>query len=182
MQFLPGPRQGRSTPSRVGCKDQLLRENKTVDWLEAQRYSDPGEEAYVTRRDLGARRVQVDNAGSKPVMIKITTDPKTVVKWSELTYPTYFTDQTPIPRGMDYEKLNASEYPGTTFLIYPDESRFLGLNPYDGPIQFMHILDPHTGNPVGNPIELRHNAQNFVLREGIQGWFFQPFQSTGYRS
>lgn len=170
------------TGFKPGCSDQLTRENKVVDWLQDQKYADPGEEAYVTRRDLGARRIQVDNAGSKPVMIKITTDPSSVLKWSELTFPTHFPGDRPIPRGVDYVHPNATTYQGTTFLIYANESRFLGLNPYDGPLQYMCAFDPHSGNPVGNPIEIAHNAQIFVLREGIQGWFFSPFQTAGYRS
>lgn len=159
---------------------KLQMENKVVDWLLEQKYADPGEEAYVIRRDLGVRRIEISNSGSQAVMIKITTDPNTVLKNSETTYPTRYVEDIPIPLGQDYVLPSAEDFPGVTFLVYPGESRFIGVNPYDGPMQYMHPLDSVTGEPLGLPIELRHNAQIFVLREGAQGYFFQAMKSSGF--
>jgi hypothetical protein len=152
--------------------------NVVVDWLKLQNFSDPGEEAYVQRRNLNTRKIELQHSGTKPVLIKITSDPKTVVSWSELSLPW----SPRFPRGMDYQTPNGKTFPGTKFILQPGTSRFLAINSYDGPIQYMHILDPISENSIGLPMETRHNAQIFVLREGIQGYFFQTFGSTGYEA
>jgi len=177
FRFLQLDRRGFPSSSL----DQI-QQNKVKDWLVDQRYSDPGEEAYVTRRDLGARRVEFSNSGNKAVKVKITSDPNTVVKWSSLTYPVHFKGDVGSPRGMDYVRPSGQDFPGTSFIIQPSQSVFIALNPYEGPMQYFHILDIDTDQSIGLPIEARHNAQIFVLRQGIQGWFFQTFQSTGFKA
>lgn len=190
-QFFPsggaGPRRGHFLPTAPsGFRSRKFQEqrmqNTVVDWLLDQKYADPGEEAYVIRRDLSVRRIEVSNGGRDPVLVKITTDSRTVLKNSELAYPTHFPEDIPVPRGQDYVIPSADQFPGASFVVYPGTSRFIGVNPIDGPLQYMHCLDPESGKPLGIPIELRHNAQIFVLREGNQGYFFQPFQSTGFSS
>ena len=170
------PRQ-RGPPLRP---QESLQQNKVVDWLVNQRYADPGEEAYVERRDLGVRRVEVSNSGSESVMVKITTDSRTVLRPSELTFPVHYANDPRQPIGQNYVRPNGDQFPGVSFTLAPGEARFIGLNPYDGPMQYFHILDPDTGEAIGQQIEARHNACNYVLREGLQGWFFHAFGSTGF--
>jgi len=177
FRFLPLDKTAYVYPPQ----DQL-RENRVVDWLTAQKYADPGEGAYVTRRDLGLKRVEVSNSGRTPILVKITTDPETVVRWSNLTIPTHFQGESGTPRGMSYVRPSGQDFPGTSFVINPGTSRFIGVNPPEGPLQMCHILDPSTQIPIGQPIAIRHNLNILVAREGIQGWFFQAMKSTGFHS
>lgn len=172
-------KEGRNLPR---SESEPKVKNRVTDWLEIQKYSDPGEEAYVIRRDLNSRKIEVSNSGDRAVKVKITTDPTSVVKWSDSTFPVHFQGDRGKPRGMDYVNPPGDSFPGVSFTIKPGESRFLGINPYEGPLQYLHILDPATDQPIGIPIETRHNTQIYVLRRGIQGWFFQPFQSSGFSS
>jgi hypothetical protein len=57
----------------------------------------------------------------------------------------------------------------------------VGVNPVDGPMQYLHILDPISHRPVGVATPFRTDSNSFVLRDGLQKWFVQAFQSTGYR-
>jgi len=57
----------------------------------------------------------------------------------------------------------------------------VGVNLPDGPMQYIHVLDPKTRKPVGAPYALRHDANSFVLRDGVNKWWVQAFQATGFK-
>lgn len=159
-----------------------IQENVVKDWLLAQRYADPGEESYVARRDLSIRRIEVSNSGTRPILVKITTDANTVVAPSELTYPVHFQGDVGRPRGMDYVRSSGQDFPGTSLTVRPGTSFFIGVGPKGAPQQFAHILDPRTQIPIGQPIAIREDLQILVAREGNQGWFFQAMRSTGFKA
>lgn len=185
--------QGRPIPASDKFKlpryppEQQGQQNNVTLWLQSQRYADVGEEAYVERRNLDLRKIEISNSGSYPVKVKITTDPNTVLKWPDqvtpaTAFPVHFAKDKPRPRGMEYVIPDGDQFPGVSKIIPPGPSVYLGVNPVDGPPQYMHILDPDTEVAIGQPINIRRDVQIFVLREGIQGWFFQCFRSSGYKS
>jgi hypothetical protein len=61
------------------------------------------------------------------------------------------------------------------------EIKNIAVNVVDGPIQYIHLLDPITRKPVGNPTALRTDSNSFVLRDGINMWFVQAFKTYGFR-
>jgi hypothetical protein len=71
--------------------------------------------------------------------------------------------------------------PNAQFTLKGGEIKNVGVNLFDGPMQYIHILDPITKKPVGHPYALRHDANSFVLRDGVNLWFIQSFKTYGYR-
>lgn len=71
--------------------------------------------------------------------------------------------------------------PDPQFTLKGGEIKNVGVNLFDGPMQYIHILDPITKKPVGKPYALRHDANSFVLRDGVNMWLVQPFKTYGFR-
>ncbi len=71
-----------------------------------------------------------------------------------------------------------SPIPGIQFVLQGGETRDLGINTVDGPIQYIYILDPRTSKLLGTPYPMRHDAQSFVLRDGIQKWYVHAFKKA----
>lgn len=71
--------------------------------------------------------------------------------------------------------------PNAQFTLKGGEIKNVGVNQPDGPMQYIHIIDPITKKIVGPPYALRHDANSFVLRDGINKWFCTPFQTYGFR-
>jgi hypothetical protein len=71
--------------------------------------------------------------------------------------------------------------PVAQFTLIGGEIKNVGVNLPDGPMQYIHILDPKTKKPVGQPYALRHDCNAFVLRDGINKWQISAFQMTGFR-
>lgn len=70
--------------------------------------------------------------------------------------------------------------PPIRFYIGPGEIRHLGINTQGGPAQFVHILDPETGQPTGNPAIFSRNANEFVIRDGINKTWIHKFYRASY--
>lgn len=71
--------------------------------------------------------------------------------------------------------------PNPQFTLEGGEIINVGVNLPDGPLQFIHIIDPKSKKIIGAPYGLRHDANSFVLRDGINMWFVQAFKTYGYR-
>ena len=77
-------------------------------------------------------------------------------------------------------------YTGTTpsirFIVEPGITRYLGINSQGEPAQYAWPLDPDTEKQVGNPSILSAMSNDFVLRDGINGWNMQKFTRPSYRA
>lgn len=65
-----------------------------------------------------------------------------------------------------------------TVALKPRETRVLGMNTRDDPVQFVVAVDPKTRRDIGTVREIPSDATNLVFREGINGWFVQSFKNV----
>ena len=70
--------------------------------------------------------------------------------------------------------------PNILFTLAGGEIKHLGINSHGGPAQFVWILDLNSKKPVGRPEIIRNNAQDFILRDGLNKWFIQAFKRASY--
>lgn len=68
--------------------------------------------------------------------------------------------------------------PEVRFIINAGEIKHLAINPQGETAQYIQILNPKTGEPVGNPTILARNANQFVLRDGLDTWFVDKFRRS----
>lgn len=125
--------------------------NIVRDWNKLQGMTSPTDSHIQIRRDINHRYVSVENSSpTNHISIGIVT---------------YFTG--PIPQ--------------INFTLAPGEVKALGVNtPGDTPMQFIHMIDPKTKTEVGNPYALRTDANTFVLRQGINMWWVDPYFTPGF--
>jgi len=70
--------------------------------------------------------------------------------------------------------------PKIMFFVVPGEVKHLAVNSRGGPDQFIRCLDPESGLPVSSAKALISNANQFVLRDGVNGWFVETFYRPSY--
>jgi len=70
--------------------------------------------------------------------------------------------------------------PPILFSLAGGEIKQLGINSQGGPPQYIHLLDLETKKLVGAPTILRRDANDFVLRDGVNKWWVQPFSHPSY--
>jgi hypothetical protein len=70
--------------------------------------------------------------------------------------------------------------PPIKFSLAPGEVRHLGVNTIGEQMQYIHILNLRNGKYLGDPSPLVSNANDFVLREGINKWFIQTFRHGSF--
>lgn len=132
-------------------RDPARAYNITRDWNQSQGFSNPADETVMIRRDLDIRKVSVENSSPDNPMGMAVT--------------TYY--QGPLP------KIQA--------ILQPGEVKYIGINTIGGPMQFLWMLDVQTKNPVGEPTPFRTDCNQFVLRQGLNKWFVQAFQTSGFK-
>jgi hypothetical protein len=71
--------------------------------------------------------------------------------------------------------------PNPQFTLSGGEIKNIAVNLPDGPLQYIHIIDPISKGIVGKPFGLRTDSNSFVLRDGLNMWFVQAFKTYGYR-
>jgi len=122
------------------------------DWNKAQGMTHPSDEVYQIRRDIGLRRISIENSSiSTPVAIAIES---------------YF-GQPP--------------FPVPQFTLRPGQISNIGVNSIGGPMQYVYVYDVATGALLGTPAPLRTDSNSFVLSEGLNKWNVQAFKTMGYR-
>lgn len=67
------------------------------------------------------------------------------------------------------------------FVCSSGEVRHLGVNTNDSPTQFIHLIDLQTKKPVSDPKSIQSGANQYVLRDGINKWWVQPFYRSTYK-
>ena len=122
------------------------------DWNKAQGMTHPSDEVYQVRRDIGLRRIAIENS-SVDMSVAIAIE-------------AYF-GQPPLPTPQ--------------FTLAPGQIINLGVNSIGGPMQYIYMYDPQTNELLGTPAPLRTDSNSFVLREGLNKWNVQAFKTMGYR-
>ncbi len=126
--------------------------NILQDYNIAQGTTHPSDLSIRPPRDINLRYITIENSGVIPVCISISI--------SGLLCPS----------------------PRINYCMKPGEIKHVAINPPGSPPQFLHIFDAITFKIVGDPYELRTDANQFVLRNGINKWFVQPFKRPSYRA
>ena len=101
-------------------------------------------------RDYGVRYVTVENSSTEPIGVAISA--------------------SGLPERV----------PPINFSLAGGEIRHLGINSFGGPMQFIHIIDLQTKRRVADPYAFRTDANQFVLRDGINKWFVHSFKRPSY--
>ncbi len=86
------------------------------------------------------------------------------------------------PVGIGITTYYTGTVPSIRFIVEPGLTRYLGINSQGEPAQYVWPLDPETGRQVGNPSILSAMSNDFVLRDGINGWNVQKFTRPSYRA
>jgi len=125
--------------------------NISRDWNMAQGFSNPADETVMIRRDIDIRKVSVENSS-----------PDNPLRCAITTY---------------YE----GPLPNTEFTLSPGEVKYVAINTIGGPMQFLWYMDMRSGRPLGTPTPFRTDCNQFVLRQGLNRWFVQSFQTSGFK-
>ena len=125
--------------------------NIVRDWNMAQGFGDSSDEIAYIKRDLDLRHVTVENSGERLIGVGITTYPQ----------------GGPIPK--------------PNFILRGGEIKDVGINTIGGPMQYIWLLDPINGKPVGNTYPFRTDSNQYVIRDGVNMFWVQAFQSSGYK-
>lgn len=125
--------------------------NIARDWNKAQGFSNPADETVMIRRDIDLRKVSVENSSPDSAVSCAVT-------------PYY---EGPLPKPQ--------------FRLSPGEIMYIGINTIGGPMQYLWYLDCKSGRPLGTPAPFRTDSNQFVLRAGLNRWFVQAFQSSGFK-
>lgn len=126
--------------------------NVVYDYNKLQGYTHPSDSSIQIPRNIDARYISVENSSTDEVGVAITTGG--CCDWF---------------------------IPKLQFRMLGGENKFLGVNTHGGPLQYIHLLDPQTGKPVSKSCPVSSDANQYVLRKGINGWFTQRYKSNGYK-
>jgi hypothetical protein len=121
------------------------------DYNQVQGVTHPSDLSFQVIRDYNVRYVTVENSAPRSIGIAITASG------------------------------NMDEVPPLNFSLAPGEIRHLGINTIGEAMQFIHIIDLTTRKYVGEPFAMRTNANQFVLRDGLNKWFVSTYHRTTYR-
>lgn len=127
--------------------------NVTRDYNIAQGVSHPSDLSNHILRDINIRYVTVENSSPENFVGIAVTDAHYM---------------TPIPP--------------IKFSLAPGEIKHLGINTIGEPMQYIHMLNLRTGLYLGDPQPFRTDANQFVLRDGINKWFVDTFHRPSYNA
>jgi hypothetical protein len=145
-----------------GANPEDPRVNHFKDWNQLQGFRQAGDAYFQPRRDLNHRHITIENSGERKVLVVITTDFD-----PDRIFPRKRLEDRPGTGVLDalIRKSDTGKY-----LLRPHEIIDVAVNEYSGPMQYLWPTDPNNFRQIGHPRELMHNAQSFVLREGLNGW------------
>ena len=94
----------------------------------------------------------------------------------------YITVQNSSPRPVGFAITTYINGPTPPILasLAGGEIKHLGINSHGGPPQFIWVLDVQTHMPISEPTSLRSDAQDFVLRDGVNKWWVQSFRRPSF--
>ncbi len=131
----------------------LYKNNAVRDYNVAQGVSNPADLSLQIIRDISIRYVTVENSS-----------PFATIGISVAESPEIF----PVPP--------------IKFTLKPGEIRHLGINTIGEQMQFIHMIDLETNTHLGTPYPFRTNANQFVLRQGINKWFVDGFHRPSFNA
>lgn len=89
-------------------------------------------------------------------------------------------NSSPNPASVAITTYLSGPTPEVLFTLAGGEIKHLGINSHGGPPQYIWILDYQTKEPVSQPTLIRSNANQLVLRDGINKWFVHFFRRPSY--
>jgi hypothetical protein len=132
---------------------QPLHKSIVRDYNVAQGVTHPSDLTTHIIRDINMRYVTVENSSNRSGIGIAVAD-----SW----------DMHPVPP--------------RNFVLAKGEIRHIGINTMGEKMQYIHILDLKTGKHVGAPYPFRTDANQFVLRDGINMWWVNPFKRPSYNA
>lgn len=136
------------------CDDHFrIPYNNVLEYNVLQGVSHPSDLSNQILRDINYRYITVEN--SSPTM--------TVGAAITTSYQTH-------------------RVPPIAFYLKPGEIRHLGINPPGSTLQSLHLINPKNKEWLGDPYPLRTDANQFVIRHGINKFFIDPFKRPSYRA
>ena len=84
------------------------------------------------------------------------------------------------PVGVAITTYWCGQTPKIQFVMGGGEIKNIGINPYGGPMQFLHLLDLETHRPVGTPYAFRTDSNWFVLRDGLNKYYIHSFKTGAF--
>lgn len=70
--------------------------------------------------------------------------------------------------------------PPIKFFLGAGEIRHIGVNPYGSYPQFIWLYDAESRGVISKPAIIRNDANQFVIRDGLNMWWIQPFRTGTY--
>lgn len=130
-----------------------LRQGIVRDYNVAQGVSHPSDLTHQIIRDYNIRYVTVENSSvDTPMGVSIA------------------------------ESFEKYPPPPINFSLAPGEIRHIGINTIGSKMQYLHMIDLTSNIHVGDPYAFRTDANQFVLRHGINKWNVQPFKRASYNA
>ena len=123
------------------------------NYCQVQGMTNPADAVVQPVRDLGVRSVSIENSGDRIIGVAIMLYPFEAVR-----------DGT-------------AEKPDIQFWIEPRKIKYLAVNPPDCPLQFIHLFDRNK-HYIGHGGILRSDSNGFVIRDGINETWIQPFRHS----
>jgi hypothetical protein len=84
------------------------------------------------------------------------------------------------PCGVAITNYLSGPTPPILFTLAAGEIKHLAINTHGGPPQYIWTLSVQTLEPVGSPTLIRSNANELVIRDGINKWWVQFFHQATY--
>ena len=127
--------------------------NIVRDYNKLQGMTNPADAYVQPVRDINTRYVSIENSSNRPFGVALMLYPMQAV----------------------LEK--SAEKPDVQFIIGPKCIRHLAVNPQDLPLQYIHLFDMKH-EYVGFGGILRTDANEFVIRDGVNMTWIQPFRRS----
>jgi hypothetical protein len=133
------------------CCQRPPLQNTVRDYNMLQGTYHPSDLSYMVLRDVNTKSITVENGSSTKNI------------------------------GIAITTMSDGPLPTIQRILQPQETLHLGINQPEQAQQYLWLLDPQTKLPVGHASVLLHNANQFVLRDGVNKWFVSKYHQVGYR-
>lgn len=84
------------------------------------------------------------------------------------------------PIGVGITAYASGPTPDVRLVLQPGEIRHVAINSHGSNMQFLWILDLQTRRVAGEPYAFRTDANQFVIRDGLNKYWVHAFKSPSY--